>query len=102
MADLRVDSADLRSRAATFDGVAQEQSSSASLAQSGVEADIAAFGEINAALHDPWRAANALKEQAWGDLSRRNSEHADRLRASAAGYDDTDAASGGALGRTGI
>lgn len=102
MADLRVETSGLRAHAATFDNVAAEQSSGASLAQSGVETDIAAFGEINAALHEPWRAANAMKEQAWNDLSRRNSDHADKVRASAAGYDDTDASSGAALGRNGL
>ncbi|MGD9622311.1 MAG: type VII secretion target [Mycolicibacterium sp.] len=102
MADLRVETAGLRSHAATFDAVAEEQRAGASLAQSGVESDIAAFGEINAALHEPWRTANAMKEQAWNDLSRRNSEHADKLRANASGYDDTDASNSGLLGSAGL
>lgn len=92
MADMTVDTAALRQRAASVNELGEEQKRAGSLSQTTVESDISAFGEINAALHGPWREVKERQERAWSELGDRSQEHAEKLGLSASGYDGTEAA----------
>ncbi|ETZ55293.1 hypothetical protein MAHJHV58_00210 [Mycobacterium avium subsp. hominissuis] len=100
MADMKVSTDELRQHAGTFDATAEDHAVAGRVDHSGVEADIASFGEINSCLHDQYRAVKQLQADAWSASARNHTDHADKVRTAAAGYDSTEAAGAGALGST--
>ncbi len=102
MAELRVSTDGLRAGAGQFDEAAESMFTAATVDHAGVEANIASFGEINAALHEQYRGVKQAQAAAWAAHARATSEHADKVRTSASGYDNTEAASAAALGTTDI
>ncbi|MEX3645226.1 type VII secretion target [Mycolicibacterium porcinum] len=90
MSNLDVDPSALLARSQTFRAAADEQVQAATYDQSQTESDIAAFGEINAALHDSWRAVRARQAQSWTGLGREHDQHGDNLTTAARGYVGTD------------
>jgi len=102
MAELRVDTNELRSHAGQFDAAAASMLPAASVDHAAVESDIAAFGEINAVLHDSYRAVRQAQASAWAAQSRAHAEHAEKTGVGAAGYDRTESASSAALGGPGL
>lgn len=100
MAELRVGTDELRSHAGKFDAAAESMSSAATVDHAGVEANIASFGEINAALHDQYRAVKQAQANAWAAQAAANVDHAEKVRTAATGYDGTESASAAALGTT--
>ena len=90
MSDLTVDPSLLVARAAKFRDAATEQVAAGSLDQSQSESDIAAFGEINAALHHQFRMVKDLQAQAWAGLGKEHDVHAAKLLTAARGYGTTD------------
>lgn len=100
MAELRVSTDSLRSGAGKFDEAAESMSSAVTVDHAGVEANIASFGEINAALHDQYRGAKQAQADAWRAHAQATEDHADKVRTVASGYDTTEAANAAALGTT--
>lgn len=100
MAELRVGTDELRSHAGKFDAAAESMSSAATVDHAGVEANIASFGEINAALHDQYRAVKQAQANAWAAQAAANVDHAEKVRTAAAGYDGTESANAAVLGAT--
>jgi hypothetical protein len=98
MAELEVDPSQLKARGATFRETGTEQSQAASFDATGVENDIAAFGEINAALHGSWREVKERQSSSWQGLGRQNNEHGDKLTTAANGYEGTDTVNAQDLG----
>jgi Excreted virulence factor EspC, type VII ESX diderm len=85
--EMNVETSQLHSQAARFGEAAADQRRAAMLDEMGVEEQIAAFGEINAGLHDAWRSAKAAQARAWVEHGRRHDEHAAKLVTAANGYD---------------
>jgi hypothetical protein len=100
MAELRVSTDGLRGGAGKFDGAADSMSTAATVDHAGVEANIASFGEINAALHEQYRGVKQAQADAWSAHAQATEDHADKVRTVASGYDSTEAASTAALGTT--
>lgn len=90
MSELNVDPSLLLARSGQFHEAGNEQARAGALDDSQTEADIAAFGEINAALHDSWRQVRARQAQSWTGLGREHDEHGDNLTTAARGYQGTD------------
>ncbi|WP_074354884.1 WXG100 family type VII secretion target [Mycobacteroides abscessus] len=87
MSELRVDTGSLQKRSAAFQAEADDHRAVAAGDAPGVETDIAGFGEISLMLHDAYRAAHALKQQAWNDHGAATGEHGNKISESAQGYD---------------
>lgn len=102
MADMRVDTGVVRQQSAIFSQEGAEQAEVGSLSQSHVEDDVRAFGEINAALHSPWREVKKMQERAWTELGARSDDHAERLAKTAANYDGTEASGTASLSSPGV
>ncbi|MBU8817567.1 hypothetical protein EB74_11595 [Mycobacterium sp. SWH-M5] len=102
MAELEVDPDALKARAATFREAGTDQVRVASSNLSTTESDIAAFGEINAMLHDQWRDVKARQAQSWQSLGSAHEGHGDNLTTSARGYEGTDEVNRQSLGNTGL
>ena len=100
MDDLTVETGALRARGGAFTSAAADQRRAGALDAAGTEADIAAFGEINAVLHDGWRTLKSAQSQAWTDLGPRHEEHADKLSAAASGYEATESVGAAQLRRS--
>lgn len=100
MAELRANTSDLRSHAGTFDAAAEDRSAASTLDEQGVETTIAAFGEINAMLHDQYRQVKRAQAAAWAANAQGNRDHADKVRQTADNYDTTEQSSAAALGTT--
>ncbi|WP_454793761.1 type VII secretion target [Mycolicibacterium lutetiense] len=90
MSELNVDPSLLLARSGQFRKAGSEQAQAGALDDSQTESDIAAFGEINAALHDSWRQVRALQARSWSGLGREHDEHGDNLTTAARGYEGTD------------
>jgi hypothetical protein len=90
MGDMDVDPSVLLARSGKFREAAEGQVQAGAHDQNQTESDIAAFGEINAALHDNWRAARARQAQSWSGVGREHDEHADKLVTAARGYEGQD------------
>lgn len=90
MSDLTVDPSLLMTRAAKFRDAATEQVAAGSLDQSQSESDIAAFGEINAVLHEQFRMVKDLQARSWAGLGNEHDAHAANLSSAARGYSNTD------------
>nr|WP_158260401.1 type VII secretion target [Mycobacterium eburneum] len=90
MAELEVETSALRARSSTFRDAQDEQTRVGANDLAGTESDIAAFGEINAMLHDQWRDAKMRQSAAWQSLGAAHGDHADSLTTVANGYDGTD------------
>lgn len=87
MSELRVDTGSLQKRSAAFQAEADDHRAVAAGDAPGVETDIVGFGEISLMLHDAYRAAHALKQQAWNDHGAATDEHGNKISESAQGYD---------------
>ncbi|WP_157680480.1 type VII secretion target [Mycobacterium dioxanotrophicus] len=94
---MNVDPSLLVVRAAKFSDAATDQITAGSVDRSQTESDIAAFGEINAILHEQFRTVKALQAQSWAGLGKDHELHAEKLSAAARGYGNTDDANGQAL-----
>ena len=90
MTELSVDTAALGARSASFKTAGEDHARAGALDPLGVEADIAAFGEINTVLHDGWRTLKARQSEAWQGLGQRHIEHGDKLSSAAVGYSTTE------------
>ena len=90
MSNLEVDPSVLLARSGKFRAAADEQMQAGTHDQGQTDSDIAAFGEINVALHDSWRAVRARQAQSWTGLGRAHDEHGDNLTTAARGYEGTD------------
>lgn len=90
MAELQVDTAALKARAGRFREAAAEHRHVAAADAATIESDIAALGEINAAVHDLWRATKEAQSQAWSALGAAHDEHSDKLIETANGYEGAD------------
>lgn len=88
--DLRVDTDELLVRAATFDAAGQDSRLVSASDAPHVESHIDAFGEINAVMHDMYRAVHDAKQRSWDDLGSAEDEHGRKLRDNVHGYDQTD------------
>lgn len=90
MAELQVDTAALKARAGHFREAAAGHRQVAAADAATVESDIAALGEINATLHDLWRATKEAQSEAWSALGAAHDDHSDKLIETANGYDGAD------------
>lgn len=99
MADLTVETSALVRRAGSFTAAGEEHRRAGALDGAGTEADIAAFGEINAVLHDGWRTLKSAQSQAWTGLGASHEEHAEKLSGNARGYETTESAGAAQLRR---
>lgn len=98
MAELEVDPSTLKASAATFRDAGAEQLQVGAYDAAGIDADVAAFGEINAMLHGPWRDVKERQSQSWQGLGRQHDEHGDKLVTAANGYEGTDVVNAQSLG----
>jgi len=101
MSEVRVETAQLRAYGNTFDEAAAAVAPAATVDHAAVQADIAAFGEINAVIHEQYRAVRQAQADAWAAHQRADLEHADKVAATASGYDVTDGEGATMLGSTG-